>query len=121
MSGKKINSEDLNGLALTLKQIIDGNLQNLQVREKVRKMKGKLVLKEKQSGISATIIFNKGEVTVRNDAATKSTAFIEAGFIELADISSGRLGPAKAFLTGKIKAKGNLVKLLRMSKVLICR
>lgn len=121
MSGEKAIGEELNGLGLVLKQIIDGNLQNLQMGEKVRKMKGSLVLKEKQSGISATIIFNKGEVNIRNDSVEKPTASIEAGFMELADISSGRLGPVKAFLTRKIRAKGNLIKLLRMSKVLICR
>jgi alkylation response protein AidB-like acyl-CoA dehydrogenase len=48
-------------------------------------------------------------------------ARIDAGFIELADISSGRLGPIKALLTGKINAKGNLIKLLKMSRVLINR
>ena len=52
---------------------------------------------------------------------TEKYPYLEAGFIELADISSGHLGPVKALLTGKIKAKGNFIKLLEMSQVLISR
>lgn len=117
----EVSGEELNGLGMTLKQIIDDNLQNPKVMEKVSRLKGSLVLRERQSGISTVIIFNEGEVGIRNDALEKPTAFIEAGFLELADISSGRLGPIKALLTGKIKAKGNLIKLLGMSQVLISR
>jgi putative sterol carrier protein len=115
----EVSGEELNGLGMTLKQIIDDNLQNPKVMEKVSRLKGSLVLRERQSGISTVIIFNEGGI--RNDALEKPTAFIEAGFLELADISSGRLGPIKALLTGKIKAKGNLIRLLGMSQVLISR
>ena len=104
---------------MTLKQIIDDNMHIPKIEKKVSRLKGILVVREKQSGISATIFFNKGALSIQNDSPDRITAFIEAGFIELADISSGRLGPAKALLTGKIKAKGNFIKLLKMSQVLI--
>lgn len=114
----KKNTE-LHGLGMTLKQIIDDNVKIPDVREKVSTLKGSLVVRERQSGISATIIFKEGDIEVQNDAFQRPTAFIEAGFIELADISSGRMGPVRALLTGKIRARGNLIKLLKMSHVLI--
>jgi putative sterol carrier protein len=117
----KIIGEELNGLGTTLKQIIDANLKVPDIKEKVDRLKGSLVVRERQSGISSTVLFDRGEVGIRNDALDRSTAFIEAGFLELADISSGRLGPIKALFTGKIKAKGNLIKLLKMSRALISR
>ena len=122
MNKVKIIGEELNGLGMTLKQIIETNLKVPDAKEKVARLKGRLVVREKESGISSTIIFDgEGDVGIQNDALEKPTAFIEAGFLELADISSGRLGPIKALLTGKIKAKGNLIKLLKMSQALISR
>ena len=117
----KIIGEELNGLGMTLKQIIEANLKVPDGKEKMARLKGMLVVREKQSGISSTIIFDKGDVGIQNDAFEKPTASIEAGFLELADISSGRMGPVKALLKGKVKAKGNLIKLLRMSQALINR
>jgi putative sterol carrier protein len=119
MSKPEIIDDELNGLGTTLKQIIENNLKIPDVREKVSTLKGSLVVRERQSGISATIIFKEGDIEVQNDAFKRPTTFIEAGFIELADISSGRMGPARALLTGKIRARGNLIKLLKMSHVLI--
>ncbi len=117
---EKIN-EELNGLGMTLKQIIENNLKIPDVKGKLNRLSGNLVVRERQSGVSSTVIFDEGEVRIQNDAVERPTAFIEAGFLELADISSGRLGPIKALLTGKIKAKGNLIKLLKMSQALISR
>jgi putative sterol carrier protein len=117
----EVLGEELNGLGLTLRQIIEDNMQIPEVKKKVRSLRGTLVVREKQSRISVTIFFNKGNLMIQNDALDKMTAFIEAGFLELADISSGRLGPIKALLSGKIKARGNLIKLLEMSHVLISR
>ena len=121
MSRVEIIGEELNGLGMTLKQIIEKNLTLPDIMEKAGRLKGNLVVREKQSGISSTIIFDQGDVTIQNDAFEKPTAFIEAGFLDLADISSGRVGPVKALLTGKIKAKGNLIKLLKLSRLLINR
>ena len=121
MSRVEIIGGELNGLGMSLKQLIEDNLKIPDAKEKVDRLKGNLVVREKQSGISSTIIFDKGNVGIQNGPLEKPTAFIEAGFLELADISSGRLGPIKALLAGKIKAKGNLIKLLKMSQALISR
>ncbi len=121
MCGVEIIGEELNGLGMTLKQIIEDNLKDSDVKAKVERLKGTLVVRERQSRVAATVIFDKGTVKIQNDAADRPTAFIEAGFLELADISSGRMGPIRAVLTGKIRARGNLFKLLKMSQSLITR
>jgi putative sterol carrier protein len=121
MSGIEISGGELNGLGMTLKQIIENNLKIADVKAKVETLKGTLVVRERQSKVAATIFFDKGTVKIQNDAVDRPTAFIEAGFLELADISSGRVGPIRAVLTRKIKASGNLIKLLKMSQSLITR
>jgi putative sterol carrier protein len=113
--------EELNGLGLTLKQIVDSTLRDEEVRKSVKNLNGTLVVREKDAGIEVTIFFHKGNVRIQNDAVDHPSAYVEGGFIELADISSGQVSPLKAFITGKIKAGGNLLKLLKMSKVIISR
>jgi putative sterol carrier protein len=121
MGGVEISGEELNGLGMTLKQIIENNLKIENVKARVETLKGILVVRERQSKVAATIFFDKGMVKIQNDAVDRPTASIEAGFLELADYSSGRMGPIRAVLTGKIKARGNLIKLLKMSQSLITR
>jgi putative sterol carrier protein len=69
--------------------------------------------------VAVSILFNKGEVQIQNGAIDKPTAFVEGGFEELSEISSGQVGPIRALLSRKIKAGGNLLKLLTMSKIII--
>ena len=114
-------SEELNGLGLTLKQIVDSTMDDEDVRKSVKNLNGTLVVREKDAGVAITIFFDTGTVRIQNDAVEHPSAFVEGGFIELADISSGHISPLKAFLTGKIKARGNLFKLLKMAKVIISR
>ena len=111
--------EELNGLGLTLKQIVDTTIHDEHVWKSIKNLKGTLVVREKDAGIAVTIFFDKGHVRIQNDAIDHPSAFVEGGFIELADISSGQISPIKAFIAGKIKARGNLLKLLKMSKVII--
>lgn len=113
--------EELNGLGFTLKQLADTSLQDPKVSESLSTVKGSLVVREAGSGVAVTLTFDEGTVMIQNGAIEKPSAYVEAGFIELADISSGQTGPIKALLTGKIKAGGNLLKLLKMSKIFICR
>ena len=114
-----VGGEDLNGLGLTLKQIMDGTLQDPGVWNTVRRLEGTLVVRETGANVVVTISFNEGEVQIQNGAVDRPTAYVEGGFEELADISSGHMGPVMAVLTGKVKAGGNLFKLLRMSKIII--
>jgi putative sterol carrier protein len=71
--------------------------------------------------VAVSILFNNGDVHIQNGAVETPTAFVEGGFEELSEISIGQVGPIWALLRRKIKAGGNLFKLLKMSKVIISR
>lgn len=112
---------ELNGLGMTIKQLIDQNLVNPKIWDKAKNLKGSLVIREADTGVAVTIFFRKGELQIQNDAIEKPSAYLEAGFDSLAEISSGEVGPIRALLTRRIKAGGNLLKLLKISQVLICK
>lgn len=114
-----VKEEDLSGLGWTLKSLIDDNIAKPEVWEKVKKIKGSLVVKETGADVIVTLFFERGEISIVNGASQKPSARLAAGFDELAAIASGQIGPIKALLTGKIKAGGNLIKLLKMAKAII--
>jgi hypothetical protein len=116
-----VRGEELNGIARTIKSLMDGNLKDPAVCRSIGKVKGSLVVTEPATGVSATIFFDKGTVQIQNGTIARPSAYLKAGFEELAEVSSGQVGPVKALLTGKVKAGGNLIKLLQMSKAVICK
>jgi putative sterol carrier protein len=71
--------------------------------------------------VAVTIFFNNGDVRIQDGAIDKPTSYVEGGFEELSEISTGQVGPIRALLGKKIRAGGNLLKLLKMSKVIINR
>ena len=113
--------EELSGLAWILKQVMDETIEDPKTWNAIKKLKGTLVVRETDSQVAVSIIFNNGEVHIQNGAMDKPTAFVEGGFEELSEISIGQVGPIWALLSRKIKAGGNLFKLLKMSKVIISR
>jgi putative sterol carrier protein len=117
----KIGKEELSGLGLILKQVMDETLQDPKTWNAIKKSKGTLVVRETASNVAVSIFFNKGDVQIQNGAIDKPTAFVEGGFEELSAISSGQVAPIRALLSKKIRAGGNLLKLLKMSKVIINR
>jgi putative sterol carrier protein len=119
MNEVRVMGAELNGLGWALKQIVDQTIQDPTVWESVRKIEGSLVVREKAADVAVTIWFENGDLGIQNDAIQKPSAYIEAGFEELADISSGQIHPVRAVITRRIRAGGNLIKLLRMSKVMI--
>ncbi|MBC8466521.1 MAG: SCP2 sterol-binding domain-containing protein [Deltaproteobacteria bacterium] len=121
MGEVKVKGEDLNGLGWTIKSLIDGNMENPKVWANIKKIRGSLVVKETGADVSVTVFFDKGEIEIQDGAVRKPSAHLAAGFDELAEITSGQLGPIRALLTGKIKAGGNLLKLLKMAKAVINR
>ncbi len=116
MAEVKLIGEDLNGLGWTIKSLIDGNMEKPNVWNSVKKIRGSLVVRETGTNVETTIFFEKGEIKIQDGAVKKPSAFVAAGFDELAELTSGRVGPIRALLTGKIKARGNLWKLLKMAK-----
>jgi len=121
MGEVKVKGEDLNGLGWTIKSLIDANMENPKVWANIKKIRGSLVVKETGADVSVTVFFDKGEIEIQDGAVRKPSAHLAAGFDELAEITSGQLGPIRALLTGKIKAGGNLLKLLKMAKAVINR
>ncbi len=79
------------------------------------------MVREAGTGIAVSLFFNKGDIQIQNEAINKPSAYLEAGFEELSELSSGQVGPIMALIRGKIRAGGNLWKLLKMSKTLIGR
>ena len=111
--------EELNGLGRMLKDTIDKNLQDLRKYESVKKVKGSVVIREASSGVAVTLHFRQGEIEIQNDAIDKPNAYQEAGFENMAYISSGQISPTMALLTGKVKARGNLLLLMKISKIMV--
>ena len=113
--------EELNGLGEMLKEIIDGNLKDPKKYRSVEKLKASVVIREATSGVAITLHFRQGDVEIQNGAIDKPTAYMEAGFENLAYISSGQISPIIAMLTRKLKAGGNLLTLLKISNITVLK
>jgi putative sterol carrier protein len=113
--------EELNGLGLMLKDIMDTNLKDRAKYKSVEKMKASVVIKESTSGVAVTLCLDQGKLELQNDAIAKPTAYMEAGFENLAHISSGQLNPIVAILTGRLKSGGNPLLLLKISKIMVVK
>jgi putative sterol carrier protein len=116
-----VKGEDLSGLGWTIKSLIDGNMEKPEIWEKIRKIKGTMVIKETDADVVNTVFFNEGEISVQDGAVPNPTARVAANFDALTELTSGQVGPIKALLTRKIKAGGNLLKLLKMAKAVIVK
>jgi putative sterol carrier protein len=119
MAEVKVRGQDLSGLGWTIKSLMDGNLEKPEILAKVAKIQGTLVVRETGADVANTVFFNKGEIEIEDGAIPKPTASLAAGFDELSEVTSGQVGPIRAVLTGKIKARGNLWKLLQMAQAII--
>ena len=115
----EIKGEDLNGLGWTLKSLIDDRLSQPGVASQAAKLKGSLVVTETGAGVSSTVFFDKGPVAIADDAVDKPTARLSGEFEPLSEVISGQIHPVWAVLKGRIRAGGNLLKLLAMAKVII--
>ena len=122
MSEVKVKEgEELNGLGLMLKGIMDTNLKDPAKYKSVEKVKASVVIKESTSGVAVTLCLDQGKLELQNDAIAKPTAYMEAGFENLAHISSGQLNPIVAILTGRLKSGGNPLLLLKISKIMVVK
>ena len=113
--------EELNGLGMMLKDIMDANLADPETQKSVEKVKASVVIRESTSGVAVTLHLNQGELELRNDAIAKPTAYMEAGFENLAHISAGQLNPIVAILTRKLKSSGNPLLLLKISRIMVAK
>jgi putative sterol carrier protein len=108
---------DLNGLGAVLLPIMEQSLCNSTRKEKIRKISGSLVATEKTTGVAITIFFNKGEISIQDGAIPKPSAALWADFDTVAAYSSGELNPIVGVLTGRIRVRGNILKLLKMATI----
>jgi len=113
--------EKLNGLGRMLKEIIDTNLQDSKKYKRIEKLKASVVIKESTSGVAVTLHFRQGEIEIQNDAIDKPNAYQEAGFENMAYISSGQISPTMALLTRKVKARGNLLVLMKIAPLMVLK
>ncbi|MBM4446985.1 MAG: SCP2 sterol-binding domain-containing protein [Chloroflexi bacterium] len=113
--------EELNGLGEMLKETMDTNLKDPKKYKSIEKLKGSVVIKESTSGVAVTLHLNQGNLELHNDAIDKPTAYMEARFENLAYISCGKLSPIVAMLTGKLKAGGNPLLLLKISNITVLK
>jgi putative sterol carrier protein len=113
--------EELNGLGGMLKEIMDTNLKDPKKYRSIEKVKGSVVIRESTSGVAVTLHLDQGKLGLQNDAIAKPTAYMEAGFENLAHISSGQLNPIMAMLTGKLKSRGSPLLLLKISKIMVLK
>ena len=111
--------EELNGLGRMLKGTIDTNLQDSKKCKRIEKLKASVVIKESTSGVAVTLHFRQGEIEIQNDAIDKPNAYQEAGFENMAYISSGQISPTMALLTRKVKARGNLLVLMKIAPLMV--
>jgi putative sterol carrier protein len=113
--------EQLNGLGKMLKETIDTNLQDSKKYKRIEKLKASVVIKESTSGVAVTLHFKQGEIEIQNDAIDKPNAYQEAGFENMAYISSGQISPTMALLTRKVKARGNLLVLMKVAPLMVLK
>ena len=113
--------EELNGLGVMLKEIMDTNLEDPEKYKSVEKVKASVVIRESTSGVAVTLHLNQGKLELQNDAVARPTAYMEAGFENLAHISAGQLNPMVALLTGRLKSRGNPLLLLKISRIMVVK
>jgi len=121
MTEVRVLDEDLNGLGWAIKSLLEQNLERAEVRRGVEKIEGSLVVTEENADVTVTLFFQRGELAIQNNAVDRPTGRLSGGFEDLSEVISGQVGPVRALLTGRIKARGNLIKVLKMARAIISR
>lgn len=113
--------EELNGLGVMLKEIMDTNLADPDKHKNIENAKASVVIRESTSGVAVTLHLNQGRLELQNDAIARPTAYMEAGFENLAHISAGQLNPIMAILTRRLKSRGSPLLLLKISRIMVMK
>lgn len=108
---------EINGLGAILLPIIEQNLDNPQRMKKLVNLTGSLTATEKTTGVCVTIIFDKGKISLKDGEVNKPTASLWTDFDTVAAYSCGEMSAVKGVLTGRIRVRGNLLKLLKMAPI----
>jgi putative sterol carrier protein len=121
MSEVEIRGENLNGLGWTLKSLLDDKLDDPGIKSALARLSGTLVVTETGAGVSSTLFFQGDSLEIADGGVDKPTAWLSGEFDQLSELISGQVGPVRALITRRIKAGGNLLKLLAMAKVIISK
>jgi putative sterol carrier protein len=113
--------EDLNGLGIIIQQAIDTNLQDPRKVESIRKLEATLVVRDTISGAAVTLHFRRGDVEMHNGTIVKPSGTFEGTYENLGKFILGQVSPVWSVLTRKTKARGNILKLMKASKVIILK
>ncbi|MGO9146568.1 MAG: SCP2 sterol-binding domain-containing protein [Desulfomonilia bacterium] len=108
---------DLNGLGAALLPIMEQNIDNPERMKKISKISGSLMATEKSTGVAITIVFDKGSISIKDGPIKKPSAALWADFDTVAAYSCGDLNPIVGVLKGRIKVRGNILKLLKMATI----
>jgi putative sterol carrier protein len=108
---------ELNGLGASFLSIMENNLNNPERWKKLKKIKGSLVATERDSGVSITLFFDKGNIQLQSGTISNPSASLKSDFDTVAAYSSGDLNPFMGVLKGKISVRGNVFKLLKMVEI----
>ena len=111
--------DELNGLGVIIKQAVDKNLENPKKSKKVDKLKASVVIKETTTDVAITLNFKEGDIEIQNNAVEKPTVTFSGTFENLGNVLMGEVGPIRSALTFKTKARGNILKLLKASNIII--
>jgi putative sterol carrier protein len=109
---------ELNGLAATILPLMEQSIENAGRLEKLTRITGSFVATEKSTGVSITIVFDKGMISLQSDSIPKPSAALWTDFDSLAAYSCGELNAIMGVILGRIKVRGNIPKLLKMVHVL---
>ncbi len=109
---------ELNGLGATLLPIMEQNMDNPDRMKKLRWISGSLVATEKNTGVAITIIFEKGSISLKDGPVENPSAALWTDFDTVAAYSCGELNPIKGVIQGRIKVRGNILKLLKMVTIM---
>jgi putative sterol carrier protein len=113
--------EDPNRLGMIIKHAIDKNLQDAKKAQIVRNLRAAVVIREVTSGTAITIHFEQGEISMHNDAVDKPSATMEGSWESLGKVLMNKIGPIRSVIMRKTKARGNILKLMKASKVIILK
>lgn len=111
--------DDLNGLGVIIKQAVDKNLENPKKVKKVDKLKASVVIRETTTDVAITLNFDEGDIEIQNNAVEKPSTTFSGTFENLGNVLMGEVGPIRSALTFKTKARGNILKLLKASNIII--
>lgn len=109
-----------NGMASTLRYVMEQNLALPRVQKKMARFECTAVVKTDYN-VSVTVLVQPGgNITLRNGTTVEDPDVVmSGGFQDLADLCSRKLHPLMALLKKRVKVEGPLGTAMRLQRVMI--